>query len=442
MALAGRESGREPREWFLKQGTMTGHDGCFSQRNFRDYFPWKFRDGPSHKSIAVKVLMTLASSLTYGKRLIAMTAPAFSVLFPETRTMSSTTIPVSQTRCVYVLPLDASGGLIDAIGGKAISLPITVKNADSASWVRRIHDDLCRLLEYEVVITDIRPLALLPKDSLLASARILNFKELDPNSGGSRESRSGSVYAPQWCSEIAATLGASPTFAKYYDEEIQAYRRIQSRYVHHRTLFYPFRNLLARVAKVPSTNDLASFVCSLIAQYAGRGESLIDLACGDSGLSCRAEIASKFSLVVRNDIACQLLFASECSLDGYATTCLDATNTPFKSRQFAVSLCKNVIHHMPSGEAVGQLLAEASRISRNVIVCEILDPRVEEGTWGRLRHSYYRRYLPDTGDRFLTSRMLSDLLSSLPGLSLAVRSDFKTINGVYGCAVLQALRGD
>jgi hypothetical protein len=378
-----------------------------------------------------------------ARRLITMVNPTFSALFPETPMLRSTEMSAMEDRCVYILPLDGSGRLSGSIGSEPVSLPIPVKNADTANWVRRIHDDLSKLFGYEVITTDIRPLALLPGDSLLASARVINFKERDLNGGKSETSGVETVIAAPWhraMQELASILGDQAATAKYYDEELHAYWRIQSRYVHHRALFYPLRNLLARVAKVPSTNDLASLVCTLIVQY-GQGGSLIDMACGDSGLSCRAEIASKFPLVVRNDVACQLLFANECHLDGYAITCLDAANTPFKSQQFAVALCKNVIHHMPSDEAVGQLLAEAVRISRNVIVCEILDPRIEERMWGRLRHSYYRRYLPDTGDRFLTSPMLSDLLSSLPGLSVAARSDFRTINGVYGCAVLQAIEG-
>jgi hypothetical protein len=91
---------------------------------------------------------------------------------------------------------------------------------------------------------------------------------------------------------------------------------------------------------------------------------------------------------------------------------------------------------MPTADDARAVLREALRIAESCVVCEILDPHVEEGLWGRLRHMYYCRFLPDPGTNFVSSAGLNEILESVSPNAVVDRWDVSTINGVYGCAIL------
>lgn len=115
---------------------------------------------------------------------------------------------------------------------------------------------------------------------------------------------------------------------------------------------------------------------------------------------------------------------------------LHGCKDPSRTLSSSVLLCKNVLHHMPSNQSIIQILKEVTRISEVAIVCEILDPMIKEGRWGRIRHYYYRHYLPEPEARFLTSTGVDELVSSLPRTTILERHNYRTINGVYACAIL------
>jgi hypothetical protein len=110
---------------------------------------------------------------------------------------------------------------------------------------------------------------------------------------------------------------------------------------------------------------------------------------------------------------------------------------PFANAQFfgwAMQECpppyafQSIYHSDPEGGY--------TRISEVAIVCEILDPMIEEDRWGRIRHYYYRHHLPEPEARFLTSTGVDELVSSLPRTTILERHNYRTINGVYARAIL------
>ena len=374
-------------------------------------------------------------------------APHFAELFPTLPVFRHIHDDSNSTDNLWIVPTDSSARVI--LPPLSETLPIHIGGATSTNFLRLTSEALTALLGKHIVITDVRPLALVPCLSghgLVVSARILRAAINAPASDATEITQAANLFDHRWKPIqrlITASLQDHPGGPEYYDAEIVGHNRMRARYLIHRVVVRRIRSQLARFQPFLSTEDLSEILVAQILERLRCG-LLIDVACGDNALCTNPNIIRKASCIVRNDVSASMGLARQ-KFDRVKapviTTCIDARMLPFKAGQFDVSLCRNVLHHMPTHQDALTLLGELTRISRAVILCEILDPLAEEGRWGRLRHYYYRKYLPDDGDRFLTSLDFDELVSALPESKIVRRRNYTTINGVYACAILSADKG-
>ena len=354
--------------------------------------------------------------------------PTFRELFPRLPSVRCTAFPVRQVAPAALLPIDAHGRPLISEATMRVPTLVQLPGASPTNLISTSLSVLRDMYQQEITITDVNPVGLVhhgDTSQLIATARVLGAQTGPP---------APDIEHNLECRAADLHYTGQESSAPYYDTEIRAHLRLRTRYRLHRALFAPLRRGVAAATGQRSTGDLAKFLVETIADQIDGGP-LIDVACGDSTLALDPRLNQSAAFVVRNDVSCTMALQQQ--PQNTVTTCLDARATPFANRQFAVALVKNVLHHMPSPRDARALVREALRISRSVVLCEILDPTRVGGRWGRLRHHYYRRYLPDPGDQFLDSNEF-DLLVTTAAADTIVRVDYCTINGTYACTALRS----
>lgn len=89
-------------------------------------------------------------------------------------------------------------------------------------------------------------------------------------------------------------------------------------------------------------------------------------------------------------------------------------------------------------DSLKKLLNEMMRISKKVVIVEILDPK-HESPWGRLRHIYFMKFLGDAGEHFLSREEFDAVTNDKRRTS---KFEMKTIRGVYQFAILKNKEND
>lgn len=112
----------------------------------------------------------------------------------------------------------------------------------------------------------------------------------------------------------------------------------------------------------------------------------------------------------------------------------DATDLPFADKTFSVAICKNVLHHMASAEAVRELIGECIRIAHRAIIIEVADP-VAEHLGSRIMRHYYIDFLRDGAVKFYSRRELEEFTDKD---ELRERFLMSTVQGVYQFAVFDS----
>ena len=71
-----------------------------------------------------------------------------------------------------------------------------------------------------------------------------------------------------------------------------------------------------------------------------------------------------------------------------------------------------ILHHLASVHEVRLLLGQFARWARcRVIVVDVLDPRDNLTAWDWMRDAYYRRFLGDVGNAFMSRATIERLLN-------------------------------
>ncbi len=230
------------------------------------------------------------------------------------------------------------------------------------------------------------------------------------------------------------TLGEAP----FHEREISINEKYQHRYAFHDRFVKPLFSFASKFFGEYSIDDYKQLEHSILSD--GMTSSLIDVACGENELCEQLARTSQFDLVVGNDISfSQVELLSKKSNgkqvpEGLVYTNHDATDLPFEDDQFDVSICKNVLHHMPDQDAVQRLIAETVRVAKKALIVEVMNPEFE-GRWGRLRHNYYVHFLHDAFVHFLSK---SEFEALIEPYTCQYRFDCHTFRGVYFMAVLSS----
>jgi ubiquinone/menaquinone biosynthesis C-methylase UbiE len=188
-----------------------------------------------------------------------------------------------------------------------------------------------------------------------------------------------------------------------------------------------------------SLQDLSQITLRVI--QSGPHKKILDVACGDNTSIGEFAQLPAAELVVGNDVSwsqIQLIherIASDRLRNAGAFVMFtnhDARRLPIPDNYFDIILCKNVLHHMDDLKSVEQLVREMLRVSKRVLIIEIMDPQYES-LWGRFRHQYYMRYLHDAGRNFLSPLEFTTLMD-IP--ETKKKFNLETIRGVYQFALL------
>lgn len=175
--------------------------------------------------------------------------------------------------------------------------------------------------------------------------------------------------------------------------------------------------------------------------------SFLDITCGDDKSIFKS--LEKVPLVVANDISVEQLKNME---DQYMRgkknfpksnailfTNHDCLDLPFRKNAFDAVICRNTLHHMQSAGDLRTLLSNVRKVAKKIIVVEIQDP-AREGLWGRLRHSYYMKFLKDEGESFYDRTDFETVIEQHFS-SDSIKYDYlETIRGVYMAAIVEKRR--
>jgi ubiquinone/menaquinone biosynthesis C-methylase UbiE len=223
-----------------------------------------------------------------------------------------------------------------------------------------------------------------------------------------------------------------------YEHEISQHELYKHRYQIHNKITKPVMRTISRYVCEHSLGDMARKIDGLVHEVSP--SSFIDVACGENML-CSAEAErGDISTVVGNDISwSQIELIKQAEFSPHPSSSLlytnhDATSLPFADKAFSVAICKNVLHHMPSTDAVRRLIDECIRISHRAVIIEVMDP-VSEHLGSRLMCRYYLDFLKDGAVRFYSRREFEQFTAK-PQLSK--RFEMSTIRGVYHFAVFDS----
>lgn len=175
-----------------------------------------------------------------------------------------------------------------------------------------------------------------------------------------------------------------------------------------------------------SSDILKSYILSIVP----RDATVLDVACGDDTMVF--ELAKTSRLCVANDIEWKQLRTSSGHYANRPRNLMffnhDARNLPFASR-FDISLCKNVLHHMPTDEDLCKLLRSIRKVSNRILIIDPEDPHASKR--GLLWNLYYRHILDDQGEKFLTRSDFEASVRRLFPHDTVKISYLKTIKGYF-----------
>ena len=118
--------------------------------------------------------------------------------------------------------------------------------------------------------------------------------------------------------------------------------------------------------------------------------------------------------------------------EGVIFTNHNAITSPFKNNLFDFAYCSNTLHHIPNEKSLNILLNNLLRIGKKVVIFEIEDPKLTKGLPYYLNKYWYRGFLKDVGEKYLSFNEFNQIISSSLDKKANIKfSNFKHIQGNY-----------
>lgn len=240
--------------------------------------------------------------------------------------------------------------------------------------------------------------------------------------------------------EIAKEYLKKHNIDKVPEAEILENLKYKKRYVFHNKITKPLFRISGRFLFPHSILYLENKIKEIL--FKENPKTIIDVACGENVSVLEYAKNKQIEIVVGNDVSwSQLEFLSrKISKDGIRGTQSfllftnhDARKLPFKDKYFDALICKNVLHHMEDLDSLRMLMQEMIRISKTVLIVEILDPKFES-LWGKIRHKYYLKFLHDAGENFLSRKEFDAVTANTNRID---KFELKTIRGIYQFAIIK-----
>ena len=211
---------------------------------------------------------------------------------------------------------------------------------------------------------------------------------------------------------------------EFQDEEIETNQKYKMRYKFHNEFVKRFI-LTDKMKKKTQLLELMRKKC-------GKSKKLIDISCGDNSiLFSFLDEDNDIDYVVANDISwSQIEFIPP--KDKIIFTNHNAITFPFKDDAFDFVYCSNTLHHIPSYENLKNLLESLLRIGKKIVIYEIEDPKITKGLPYILNKYWYRGFLKDVGEQYLSYTQFRRIITSVYEDKASITfSKFKNIQGIY-----------
>ena len=211
----------------------------------------------------------------------------------------------------------------------------------------------------------------------------------------------------------------------FQEGEIETNEKYQRRYAVHNLLVKRFL-LTPRIKKKKQ-------IIEIMREKIGESARLLDVSCGDNSLlfNYTQEVLARNGTIVANDISysqIELITQTE----GVIFTQHNAISLPFRENAFDVVYCSNTLHHIPNEHALQSLLHSLLFVGKKVIIYEIENPEITGGFPKFLNKYYYRGFLKDVGENYLSQTQFENLITNVLGKEAKIEfSSFRNIQGNY-----------
>ena len=139
-------------------------------------------------------------------------------------------------------------------------------------------------------------------------------------------------------------------------------------------------------------------------------QSIIDISCGDNSDIFKIATNKNYTTIVGNDICLNYLNTHE-------DTNIICTNdnielNRIKAGSYDVSFCKNTLHHMNNLTNINKALNFLDKISNEIVIIEIANPKEYKGLPRFLNKYLYTKFLRDVGTCYLNEEQFKNILNA------------------------------
>ena len=169
-------------------------------------------------------------------------------------------------------------------------------------------------------------------------------------------------------------------------------------------------------------------------------KSIIDVSCGDNSDIFLIAKKKKYETIVGNDICLNYLNLYKNKDVIYTNDNIELNK--LKKNSYDVSFCKNTLHHMNNLTNINNVLSFLNKISDDIIIVEIMDPKEYRGLPKFLNKYLYTRFLKDVGNCYLNEEQFINIISDNFQNHNIEYKTFVNILGTYKIAKISKKEGN
>lgn len=168
---------------------------------------------------------------------------------------------------------------------------------------------------------------------------------------------------------------------------------------------------------------------NILDKFIPNKKSIIDVSCGDSSDVFKIARKKNYKLIVGNDICINYLDYK--NYKDVVFTNDDVEHNNIKEKAYDVAFCKNTLHHMNNLSNINNLLQFINRISNEILIIEIADPKRQGGLPKFLNKYLYTKFLKDAGKCYLSESEFKTIINNNFKNHKIEYSKFSNILGNY-----------
>jgi len=158
-------------------------------------------------------------------------------------------------------------------------------------------------------------------------------------------------------------------------------------------------------------------------------KSIIDISCGDNSDIFKIAKTKKYTTIVGNDICLNYLKRQSNSNVIYTNDNIELNK--IKANSYDVSYCKNTLHHMNNLTNINNVLKFLDKISEEIIIIEISNPKDSKGLPRFLNKYLYTKFLRDVGNCYLNEEQFKQIIDNIFKKHKIEYLKFTNILGTY-----------